>query len=108
MTVGAAYGREAERQEAARLTSQVINQVFWGTLLREFRNNQQPTILDSGPGNMTFIRQLDMELIKRMSRPDNSPLAAAVMRQLGVVGERQPGALRSERFGPQLSGRANG
>jgi Rod binding domain-containing protein len=65
------------------LANQVVNEVFYGTLMREFRNAQNPTLFDQGPGATTFIRQLDSELISRISQRGESPLAKALIRQLG-------------------------
>ncbi len=56
-----------KRNEIVAKANELVDQLFYGTLLREFHNSQQPTMLDSGPGAMTFIRQLDMELVKKMS-----------------------------------------
>jgi len=64
------------------LVNQFVNQVFYGTLLREFRNAQQPTLLDNGPGAQTFLRHLDMELISRISQRGESALSRAVLKQL--------------------------
>ena len=69
--------------------NEFVNQVFYGTLLREFREAEEGTIFDNGPGAKTFIRQLDMELIKRMSGRKASGIAEAVARQLGK-GSRTP------------------
>jgi len=66
----------------AGLAHQVVNQVFYGTLMREFRGSQRPTLLDNGPGATTFIRQLDMELIKRISPQGSSSLAATLAERL--------------------------
>ena len=73
---------ENNQQQLARKANQFVNQVFYGSLLREFREAQQPTIFDNGPGGMTFMRQLDMELIKRISGRGDSPIAQAIVRKL--------------------------
>ena len=65
-----------------KLTNQFVNQVFYGTLLREFRNAQQPTILDGGFGASAFTRQLDIHLIERLSQQGDSPVAQALRKQL--------------------------
>ncbi|MBN1763974.1 MAG: hypothetical protein JW860_01850 [Sedimentisphaerales bacterium] len=76
----AAYEKYRQLRQKA---SEVVNQVFYGTLLREFREAQQPTLLDSGPGVKTFMRQLDMELIHRISQRGDAPLVKALIKQLG-------------------------
>ena len=73
--------------------NEFVNQVFLGTMLREFRNAQQPTIVDGGSGRGTFARQLDLELIKRISQGGQSPVVSAVLRQL----VKQPSAVRQLR-----------
>jgi hypothetical protein len=66
--------------------NEFVNQAFWGSMLREFRSGREPTILDGGPGSTTFVRQLDMELLKRVSQKGNTPLAQALLRQLDPNG----------------------
>ena len=68
--------------QLARYANEVVNQVFYGTLMREFRNAQPPGMFDQGPGGQAFIRQLDMELVKRMSQGGASPLAEVLLKQL--------------------------
>ena len=70
-------------QQLRQKASEVVNQVFYGTLLREFREAQQPTLLDRGPGAKIFMRQLDMELIHRISQRGDAPLVDALIKQLG-------------------------
>lgn len=78
-------GRAGEKTSATlkTLANQVVNEVFYGTLMREFRNAQTPALFDQGPGATTFIRQLDSELLSRISQRGESPLAKALIRQLG-------------------------
>lgn len=65
-----------------RAANEFVNNVFYGTLLRQFRDAQQPTMFDKGPGGTTFLRMLDTELIKRMSQRGASPVAKSVINQL--------------------------
>ena len=78
-------GQVSEKTPATlkTLANQVVNEVFYGTLMREFRNAQTPAFFDQGPGATTFIRQLDSELLSRISQRGESPLAKALIRQLG-------------------------
>ena len=69
--------------ELAFRANEFINHVFWGSMLREFRNSRSTTIFDDGLGHDTFIRQLDAELIKRMNDSSRLGLADALIRQLG-------------------------
>jgi hypothetical protein len=69
-------------QELRQKASEFVNQVFYGTLLREFRNAQPPGMFNQGPGAATFVRQLDMELITRISRGGDSPMTEALLKRL--------------------------
>jgi len=63
--------------------NEFVHQVFFGTLLREFRESQQPSLLDGSLGSSAFIRQLDQELISRISQTDKpSAVTKALLRQL--------------------------
>ena len=84
--------------ELARRANEFINQAFWGSMLREFRNTRPSTIFDNGLGHDTFIRHLDAELIKRMGDSSQLGLADALIRQLGK------GAGVSEELGAAASG----
>lgn len=72
-----------KNQVLRQKATEFVNQIFYGTMLREFRNAQKPTILDGGPGSSSFIRLLDMELISRMSQRGDSSMADALIKQLG-------------------------
>lgn len=76
-------------QQLVQKACEFVNQVFWGAMLREFRGNRTPTIFDGGPGSDTFVRQLDMELLKRISQKGGAPLADALLRQLDPQGIKQ-------------------
>ena len=71
------------RDDLKILANQVVNQVFYGTLMREFRNARPDGIFNKGPGGTTFIRQLDMELVSRISQRGGAPLVSALVKQLG-------------------------
>lgn len=68
--------------ELVSAANEFVNNVFYGTLLRQFRDAQKPTILDSGSGGSAFRRMLDGELIKRMSRRGTSSVAMPLVRYL--------------------------
>ena len=72
-------GRDTKLRE---LVSENVNQIFFGTLLREFREGQDNAIFGNGPGGTVFANQLDNELIKRMSKRGGGPLVDAVMKQI--------------------------
>ncbi len=61
--------------------NELVNQVFYGTLLRQAREGQQATVVDGGSGEKAFQSQLDMEFVKRMSQK-SSPVAESLINQL--------------------------
>ena len=63
--------------------NEFVNQAFYGPLLRELRESQNNPYFDNGPGGKTFLRQLDMELVRRMSGNKPSAIAESLLRQLG-------------------------
>ena len=71
-----------------QLANEFVNATFWVPMLREFRESQRSSLFGDGPGAMTFVQQLDRELITRMSQQGSSPLAEALLRQLGGEGVR--------------------
>lgn len=71
-----------------QLANEFINATFWAPMLREFRESQSSGLFGNGPGGTTFVNQLDRELISRMSQQGSSPLAEALLRQLGGEGVR--------------------
>jgi len=68
--------------ELVQKANQFVNQIFWGTLLREFRDAHKNPIFDNGPGSQTFVRQLDQMMIERISQRGKSPLTDALLKQL--------------------------
>jgi len=72
-----------------QLANEFVNLTFWGPLLREFRAGQRPSIFGEGPGSKVFEQQLDMELIRRMSRRSSSGLSGSLLRQLAGRGNKQ-------------------
>ena len=72
--------------ELVQKANQFVNQIFWGTLLREFRDAHKNPIFDNGPGSQTFVRQLDQMMIERISQRGKSPLTDALLKQLDPSG----------------------
>lgn len=85
----AAAGRAAkigpgdDADQLRQMAAEFVNMTFYGTLMREFREAQGQTMLDGGAGGRAFMRQLDTELIRRISHRGDAPLVDAVIRQLG-------------------------
>lgn len=88
------------RSELIRLTNQVVNQVFYGTLLREFREAQENPFMGGGPGGQTFVRQLDMAIIERISGSKPSGVAEQLFKELDQAAQaerwRQEGQVRMQ------------
>ncbi|MBN2376817.1 MAG: hypothetical protein JXD22_10465 [Sedimentisphaerales bacterium] len=68
--------------ELVQKANQFVNQIFWGTLLREFREANKNPIFDNSPGSQTFVRQLDQMMIERISQRGKSPLTDALLKQV--------------------------
>ena len=88
--------------------NQVVNQIFWGTLLREFRASQKNTILDKGIGSSVFMQQLDQELIKRISQRGKTSLTEVLLKQLAPGGRRRSDPAPALRRAPEIEGPDNG
>ena len=67
--------------------NELVNTVFWGTMLREFREASETTMFDGGSAGATFTRQLDLELIKRISERGSSPIADMLAKKLDKYGK---------------------
>ncbi len=73
---------DARNSQLRQKASELVNNVFYGTLLRQFRDAQKPTLLGNGPGGDAFQRQMDSELINRISQRGDGPLVEAIMKQI--------------------------
>ena len=74
--------------------NEFVNNVFYGTMMREFRRSQGEGFFGNTPGGKIFMEQLDVELIRRMSNNKRvSPLAQALVDQftrgVSVTGRRR-------------------
>jgi hypothetical protein len=94
----------SNHQQLVQKANEFVNQAFYGTLLRNFRDAQKPTLLDQGPGATTFIRQLDNELIKRMSQQGESPVAKALIKKLERHGRQNVVQLQNAEKSSHLTG----
>ena len=74
--------------ELTRLANEFVNTVFYGSLMREFRQSHSSSLIDQGPGHQTFMQMLDTELVKRMGDKGQTDLSQAVVRQLTHKAER--------------------
>ncbi len=80
--------------------NEFVNTMFYGTMMREFRQSQKNPYFDQGAAGRVFWQQFDMEVIRRMSQSSSSGLAKDLMKQLdsGATPWRQVN---------EASGRAN-
>ena len=67
--------------------NELVNMVFWGSLMREFRQANPPTLFDGGSSSAAFVRHLDLELIKRISKRGSTPMADAIVSRLDQDGK---------------------
>ena len=71
-------------ERLVQLANEFVNNVFWLPMLSHFRQSQRPNIFGEGPGSKAFVHQLDMEMVRRMSKHGKAPLADALLQQLGA------------------------
>ena len=62
--------------------NELVNTLFYGTLLREFRQSQKNPYFDQGTAGRVFWQQFDMEVIRRMSQSPSTGLAKDLMKHL--------------------------
>jgi len=77
----------ANTNQLLQKANEVVNTVFWGTMLREFREAGEPSVFNGGSAGATFTRQLDLELIKRISGRGSSPIAEMLVKKLDKYGQ---------------------
>ena len=63
-------------------TNELVNTIFYGTLMREFRQSQKNPYFDQGTAGRVFWQQFDMEVIRRMSQSSPTGLAKDLMKHL--------------------------
>ncbi len=68
--------------QLAQAANEFVNQVFYGPMMKSFRESQNNPYFGNGPGGKTFVNQLDMELLSRMSAGKPTPIAQALIDQL--------------------------
>lgn len=87
-----------ERAQTAQAVNRVVNHVFYGALLREFRASNPMPLMGPGSGGSAFLQQLDQIFLDRMAADKETPLTRAIMKQLG-----QDHLDSSASFGPAAS-----
>lgn len=92
-------GSVTSLREAA---NEFVNVLFYGTLMKEFREGQQNELFGNSTGSRIFQRQLDMELIRGMNAQQPSALAEALMQSLDPQKMHQRRVM--ERTGSQGTG----
>jgi len=77
-----------DRETLKEKVSQVVGQVFYGTMLREFRSTMDETDpLNGGAAGATYRNQLDMEVLQRITASKRFALGREVAeRWLGEKG----------------------
>lgn len=84
----------------AAQANELVNQVFYGTMLREIHDQNKNPLFGNGPGGTTFVRQLDMELVKHMSGGKPSPIAMSLIRKLDHQGHTLRQSLHQAKMMP--------
>jgi len=77
----------------AQKANEVVNMVFWGAMLREFRQSHPPTMFEGGRAGGVFMRQLDMEVVRRISKSGSTPVADVLIKRLDQQGRHQLGRM---------------
>lgn len=72
-----------ERSQMAQAVNRVVNHVFYGALLREFRASNPMPLMGGGSAGSAFLQQLDQIFLDRMAGDKETPLTRAIMKQLG-------------------------
>lgn len=92
----------APPQQLANHANELVNHVFYGTLLREFRETQNDPLLGNSSANRVFLKQLDMAVIRESSKGRPNPIARALIEQL--EGPRTTAhSARQDRLGEKFS-----
>ena len=75
-----AVDKQAMLKEKA---AELVSNVFYGTLMKEFRAGSEDSLFSGGFAGQAFQQQLDSVYIDQLSRQTNNPIADALVRQLG-------------------------
>lgn len=72
--------------------NELVNQMFYGTLMKEFRQGQSNPYFGNEPGGQIFQEQLDAELVRHIHQDRPGPLADSLIRALDPHGRyHRPG-----------------
>lgn len=96
----------ASRPNLEQCINQVVNQIFYGTLMAEFRRSNPSTLMGSSFADQCFQREFDMHLIENLSRQTNSPLVKSMLQRLSP--EVASGVIRSEGTARMAEEESNG
>jgi len=72
-----------ERAQMTQAVNRVVNHVFYGALMREFRASNPMPLMGGGSAGSAFLQQLDQIFLDRMAADKESPLTRAILKQLG-------------------------
>ncbi len=75
-----AVDKQAMLKEKA---AELVSNVFYGTLMKEFRASSEDSLFSGGFAGQAFQQQLDNVFIGNLSKQTNNPIADALVRQLG-------------------------
>ena len=75
----AAFDKQAQLKEKA---AELVSNVFYGTLMKEFRASSEDSLFSGGFAGQAFQQQLDNVYINNLSKQTNNPIAEALVRQI--------------------------
>jgi len=66
--------------------NEVVNKMFFGEMLKSFRQSQDNPYFGNGSGNKVFVEKLDSEMITAMSKNNRNGMADSLLKQLDPSG----------------------
>ena len=91
------------REKAA----EVVSNVFYGTLMKEFRASTEDSMFSGGFAGQAFQQQLDNMYVSEISKQVNNPIVDAMVRQLGGRGSNAVSSISAmTQAGNQANGQA--
>ncbi len=84
--------------EVKAKAAELVSNVFYGTLMKEFRQSSEGGLFSGGFGGQAFQQQLDNVFIGELSKQENNQIIDAMVRQLTSKGSRTSGVLAQKQL----------
>ncbi|MBN2064144.1 MAG: rod-binding protein [Sedimentisphaerales bacterium] len=84
--------------EVKAKAAELISNVFYGTLMKEFRQSSEGGLFSGGFAGQAFQQQLDNVFIGELSKQENNQIIDAMVRQLTNKGSRTSGVLAQKQL----------